>query len=220
MSSHDEAIEKDWTALYVLGELPEPERERFEEHLFDCPACSGKVKTGFLLLRGVEATFHRPIGGTVEEPARVPVPQRKASRRAWPRPMLLLPYAALVLLSVGTGVEYAGLRKAQSPQPVVSFAIPPQARGITHEIQLPRDGQFVELELDLLEQAPQYRWSIRSAGAGALVMSGEASRPENASALRLLLPVHKLHPGRYEALLTPHSGQETVYPFEVTEARR
>ena len=214
MVSHQEAVERDWPALYALGELPDPERDQFEEHLFDCPVCSQSVKTGYLLLRGVESTLNRPLSGK-ERPSPAAVSQPKTSWLAWPRLMVALPYAAAVCLAVAAGSQYFALQKALAPQAIVGFAVPPQAKGGAYQVQLPQTGDFVALDLDLVKPAPQFHWEIRPDGAAAALMSGEARPPAGSTALKLLLPVSKLHPGRYNAVLTATLGEETLYPFEV-----
>jgi hypothetical protein len=218
MSTHEEALERDWVTLYVLGELPEPERGRFEEHLFDCPECTEGVKTGHLLLRGVEVTFKRPIVGAEHRAAR-PVPGRNAPPSRWPRwprPLIVLPYAAVLCLSLaGAGFEYAALQKASMPQAVVSFAIPPQARGGARQIHLPQTGEFVELDLDLMGPAPQYHWEIRPTGAARALTGGDVRQPADMEALKLLLPIRRLKPGRYDVVITGQPGRDIMYPFEI-----
>ena len=215
MVTHEEALERDWIALYVLGELPESERSRFEEHLFDCPDCSEGVKTGHLLLRGVEVTFKRPIVGAGHQPAK-PAREQSGPASKWPRRMIALPYAAVLCLSLGgAGLEYAALQKASAPQPVVSFAIPPLAKGSARQIHLPPTGAFVELDLDLLEPAPQYHWEIRPAGAARALTGGQVRQPADMEALKLLLPVHRLKPGRYDVVIAGQTGRNIVYPFEL-----
>lgn len=226
MLSHEEAIERDWKTPYVLGELPEPERDRFEEHFFDCPTCSEGVKTAYLLLRGVEATLKRPIFATElvpEAEEAPPVPERKpaqpmrAARPKWSWAIQALPYAAIVCLSLGAGVQHYALEKALSPRMVVAYDMAPQAKGGTQQIVLPATGEFVELKFDLIVVAPQYNWEIKPAGADRVLMSGQARPPAHAVVLQLLVPAASLHPGRYEATLIVPSGNKTVYPFEVIE---
>lgn len=214
MSTHEEALERDWVARYVLGELPEPERDRFEEHLFDCPECSEGIRTGHLFVRGVEATFKRSIVGP-EHAAAKPVQRRSAPPSRWPRMVIALPYAAVLCLSLGgTGLEYAALRKARSPQTLLSFAIPPQAKGGVRQIRLPRTGAFVELELDLVETAPKYHWELRPAGSARASAGGQVRQPADVETLKLLLPV-QLKPGRYDVVIAGQPGRHIVYPFEI-----
>ena len=226
MLSHEEAIERDWKTPYVLGELPEPERDRFEEHFFDCPTCSEDVKTAYLLLRGVEATLKHPIFATEVEPEaeevpsvpeRKPAPPMRSARPKWSWAIQALPYAAILCLSLGAGVQHFALQKALSPRMVVAYDIQPQAKGSTQKIVLPAAGEFVELKFDLIVVAPQYNWEIKPAGADRAVMSGEARPPAGAVLLQLVVPSSRLHPGRWEATLFVPPGNKTVYPFEVIE---
>jgi hypothetical protein len=215
MSSHEEAVERDWKTQYVLGELPERERSRFEDHFFDCATCAEGVKTAYLLLRGVEATLKHPIFGAEMEEEAAPVAERTTARAARPWVLRALPIAAMLCLSLGVGVEYVALQRARSPQTVASFSIPPQAKGSTQEIALPATGGFIELEFDLLDVAPQYHWEIKSAGTDRALMSGQAQPPANTVALKLLVPAGRLHPGRYEAVISCPPDHSTVYPFDV-----
>jgi hypothetical protein len=216
MSTHQEALEGDWRRLYVLGELPEPERSRFEEHFFGCPSCSDAVRTSYLLVRGAEATFERKIFAA--EPAAAGVrPKVRKESHARLRALRALPYAAILCLSVGAAFQYVALRKAQAPQSFESFNVPAQAKGELYRIALPAAGQFVELDFDLLETAPQYDWEIRLAGSDRALMKGQARPPANAVVLKLLVPVNQLRPNRYEAAISFPSGHKTVYPFEVVQ---
>src|SRR5580700_7248945 len=201
MTSHEEAIERDWKTAYVLGDLQEPERSRFEEHFFDCPTCSEGVRTAYLLLRGVEVTLKHPIfGAEISETPVVPI--RKPARTVGPWVMRALPYAAIVVLLGGTATQYVALRKVRSPQVLAAFTIPAQAKGSTQKIVLPAGGGFVELDFDLLDAAAQYHWEIRSAGAGRALMSGPAQLPADAVVLKLLVPANLLQPGRYVAAIS------------------
>lgn len=216
MVSHQQAVERDWPALYALGELPDRERDQFEEHLFDCPVCSQSVKTSYLLLRGIETTLKRPLSGK-ERPEPIPVSQPKAVRRSWPRMMIALPYAAAVCLAVAAGSQYLALQRALAPQAIVAFAVPPQAKGSSYQIRLPKTGAFVELDLDLVKLAPQFHWKIGPDGAAGTVMQGDAHPPAGSAVLKLLLPVDKLRPGRYTAVLSAPPAEETLYPFEILD---
>ncbi|MGA2133925.1 MAG: zf-HC2 domain-containing protein [Bryobacteraceae bacterium] len=208
-------MERNWTTLYALGELPEAERSRFEEHFFDCPTCSEAVRRAYLLVRGAEATLHRPIFRT-EQPVAAQVRQLKTARRVWPMALHALPYAALLLLSVGSGYEYLALQRARAPQTVVAFAIEPQAKGEPARIVLPAAGEFVELDFDIMDPASQYHWEIQPLGADGARLHGEAQAQAKALVLKLLIPTATLHPGRYKATITCPPDHRDEYPFEVT----
>ena len=46
---------------YVIGDLPPDDEERFEEHLFECPACLEKVQWAEALRRGLRAAATEDI---------------------------------------------------------------------------------------------------------------------------------------------------------------
>jgi hypothetical protein len=49
--SHEQAVSKQVAERYVLAELSQEEREAFEGHYFDCPACFEQVQLGAEFLR-------------------------------------------------------------------------------------------------------------------------------------------------------------------------
>ena len=92
---HDEALRLQAAVKYVLGELPEVERDSFEEHYFDCGECALDVRAAaafadnarnVLCHEAREAALHAAAPG---------------SRRwlAWFKPIVAVPaFAALVLI--------------------------------------------------------------------------------------------------------------------------
>ena len=53
---HSEAIETMAAERYALGEMTPEERDRFEEHFFDCSECSQAVRDDVSIAAGVRAT--------------------------------------------------------------------------------------------------------------------------------------------------------------------
>ena len=41
--NHEEAMKAQTTERYLLGDLPENERDAFEEHYFECAICADEV---------------------------------------------------------------------------------------------------------------------------------------------------------------------------------
>ena len=56
-------MEHDWATRlvaaerYLLGELSDAERDQFEEHFFDCPACAEEVRAGAIFEANARAVF-------------------------------------------------------------------------------------------------------------------------------------------------------------------
>ena len=42
---HETATKNYTVERYMLGELPEPDRDQFEEHFFNCPECADHVRS-------------------------------------------------------------------------------------------------------------------------------------------------------------------------------
>ena len=93
---HDEALRLQAAVKYVLGELPEVERESFEEHYFDCGECALDVRAAaafadnarnVLCHEAREAALHAAAPG---------------SRRwlAWLKPVVAVPAFAVLLLVI------------------------------------------------------------------------------------------------------------------------
>ncbi len=52
--NHREALERSAVEKYLLNEMPEPERDEFEEHFFDCAECAADLKTTAAFLDGAK----------------------------------------------------------------------------------------------------------------------------------------------------------------------
>jgi len=177
-----------------------------------------EVRAAYLMMRGAEVTLKHPIFGaavanspTVTE---MRLPQPAAAPVKW-WVLHALPYAAILLLSVGTGVEYVALQMARGPQSVVAFAVHAQAKGAPTKIVLPAAGGSVELDLDLMDMAPQYEFEIRSVGYSRALMKREMPRPTKSPVLKVVFPADGLRPGAYEAIIRAAPGHEAIYPFDV-----
>ena len=54
---HEEATRIRAAERYVLGELSDGERDRFEDHFFDCPFCAEDARTGAIFEANARAAF-------------------------------------------------------------------------------------------------------------------------------------------------------------------
>jgi hypothetical protein len=106
--NHDEAIREQAVERYLLGELPEDARARFEEHFFDCDICATDLKAGTAFVDGLRA-----------DPQLVSPPQRnlhalpKRPRSTWFRPWLAPALAAsLLVVAYQNILVLPGMRRA------------------------------------------------------------------------------------------------------------
>jgi len=93
---HDEAVRLQAAVKYVLGELPQSERDSFEEHYFDCGECALDVRAS--------AAFADNARNVLGQEARDAALQdtAPAGRRwlAWLKPIVAVPAVAVLLLVV------------------------------------------------------------------------------------------------------------------------
>jgi hypothetical protein len=94
---HDEALRLQAAVKYVLGELPEVERDSFEEHYFDCGECALDVRAA--------AAFADNARNVLGHEAREAALHAAApgSRRwlAWFKPIVAVPAFAVLLIALG-----------------------------------------------------------------------------------------------------------------------
>jgi Putative zinc-finger len=94
---HDEAVRLQAAVKYVLGELPQVERDSFEEHYFDCGECALDVRAS--------AAFADNARNVLCQEARDAALQAAApaGRRwlAWLKPVVAVPAFAVLLMALG-----------------------------------------------------------------------------------------------------------------------
>src|SRR4051794_22369107 len=103
---HEAAVSSHAAEQYVLGEMPFPQREEFEEHFFDCALCSEEVRQTAVFADNALAVTN------AEQASRAPAKQGSESKtRSWLaalRAPFLLPAAAVcgILLVVSATAFY------------------------------------------------------------------------------------------------------------------
>jgi hypothetical protein len=90
--NHDEAVREQAVERYLLGELAQDVRARFEEHLFDCAICAADLKTGAVFVDALRSD--RQPADASKPDLRI-VPKRTAP---WLRPWLVPALAASLLV--------------------------------------------------------------------------------------------------------------------------
>jgi hypothetical protein len=92
--THQNAVEELAVERYLLGELTGESRDRFEDHMFDCPECAGDVKAGVMFASAAREELCAPATVQTTSP-------RPSSWFAWlVRPLVLVPALAACLLVI------------------------------------------------------------------------------------------------------------------------
>lgn len=203
---HDEAVQTQLVEKYLLGQMAAGERDRFEEHFFDCELCAEEIRTGLLLMDNAAAEFAaEPAPRRVPDAA--PVARRKRSRLSdwfrfdWRQPAFVMPALALVAVSGLWVSDHArldrSLASATEPQVITTEQLD-VTRGDT-PLHVNRNERYfaftfyIDTDKDTL---PDYLIEIQGNG----VAPATISVPQRAlgKGYEVLLPTARYKPGRYE----------------------
>ena len=109
--NHDEAIGARATERYFLSELPDGERDAFEEHYFECAVCADDVRSASALVGGLRASGRRENPFAARQAAR--------ARRNFTMPLAVAASVLLALLGyTQLGIvnpQTAALAEARQP---------------------------------------------------------------------------------------------------------
>ena len=96
---HDEAVRLQAAVKYVLGELPQTERDSFEEHYFDCGECALDVRAAAGFAGSAREVFRHEARS--EELERNQVRRGELGWLFWLRPAFAAPALVVLLALVG-----------------------------------------------------------------------------------------------------------------------
>lgn len=188
--THQEAVESLAAERYLLDEMPDDQRQVFEEHFFDCDECADDLRIAAALVRGAKAGFAGPAASGRVVPmqaARVAV-----GRPAWHR-SLALPWAAAAALACIVTYQslwvVPSLRRDLSPLALVPVTLRPESRGREATVSLHPGTGPVSLALEVNEapQAGDVSYELKTVD-GRRVVSGRVAAPRPGAPLLLLMP--------------------------------
>lgn len=207
---HSEAIRMGATEKYLLGELGEDEKTRFEEHFFDCADCAEDLKATDTFMANAQRVFSETRAAKVTP---LPAPARRRGLPLfWPAPLGAVAASFLLLGVIGYQAVFQvpDLRKrlaqAEAPQ-AASWHFIPVSRGAAEVVKVPKGVRMVGLTLSRgsAKSFPYYQCEVQRAGGGTLLSSVVAAAPAG-DELQILIPVFRLPSGDYTLVL---GGQES-----------
>lgn len=170
---HAEVVRRQMTERYLLNELDSLDRDEFEEHFFDCPACAADVHAGALFVDQSKIVLAEKAMAEQHEPARS---HARANWLSWFRPVFALPATAILLLVIGyqNMVTIPHLsRQLNTPQVLPFAAVNVGTYGseapaiLTHPgesflvfVRIPPDGAFVRYTAELYDPERKLEWTI------------------------------------------------------------
>ena len=108
--NHDEAIREQAVERYLLGELAEDARARFEEHFFDCALCATDLKSCAVFTDALKAE-PQPAGSLQREIRHVPKRAAAPWLRFWLVPALA---ASLLVVAYQNILVLPAMRRAEA----------------------------------------------------------------------------------------------------------
>lgn len=224
---------------YLLGELPENEREAIAGRIFEDDgwhSLAREVENDLIddfargsLSRDEEARVRKFLSDTGQHD-RLTVARAIAARarKSYSGPKVVLVFVSLAAILIAVLVTaFYMVRKplileqakskpvAPARAPVVfAFQLPPAVRGGTLPvIRIPSGTEFVEAVVELETGHDSYRLDLADQ-SGRGVAQGETRTP---GSYRLRVPAAALNPGRYEIKVTASTGAGSPEPIAFHE---
>jgi len=215
---------------YVLGELNEEDRSRYEEHFFACGECAEDVEGAAVFVANAKKVLAEDTEDTKE---RVDVRASEAPRAGWLALFWPMPAGALAALFLFVGVAgYQAvfllpdlrreLAQAEAPQPAPWYFLS-VSRSEPQVVKVSRATRMVGLTLSKSSDRifPFYRCEVHAPG-GRLVSSAVVPGPGPRGELEILIPVSGMEPGDYvvhlaglESASRAEASDPARYPFSI-----
>jgi hypothetical protein len=207
---------------YLLNELSATERLEFEEHFFDCPACSDELKQNVIVVDNLKQVLLEDQRKDSEQRVTA-APRSGRGWLAWLRPATLVPaFAALALALVVGYQNFVYIPGLTRPHALEAVPIASAARDTGTTVSIDRRLPMFNLSFDVDSSRayPSYVCDFQMEGKGTILTVDSGPRSVAAFNLDLLLPAKQFPPGRYVMILRPASQPETEisrFPFAIRD---
>ena len=190
--SHEQAVRSQAVERYVLAELTQEEREAFESHYFDCPACFEQVKLGAQFLRHAREVLD-------------PEPEKGWLARALgdlrrPAPAFA---SALLVLAVGVGgYQHVAIADLKAPRIESRYMLTGDQRGgPAKKVSVSRNaGLSLNLEFTPRPEFTSYQAQI-VAESGKVKFTLPMPAPATDDSVMISLPADTLDAGKYSLVV-------------------
>lgn len=208
---HAESVESRAVGRYLLGEMPDEERDAFEEHYFACVECGEEVHAGTAIVAGVRAMNRK---------------SQWKPRTAW------MSLAAAVGFAIFSGyqVELVVPRLTQQiarvqqerddatkPRVLQPFHLSTGMQRGGTENQVIRGDRPFELEVAISPEVGATGYVLEIVDAGGVTRAKvHVTSDEATDSVHFQPPGSKLPPGRYSLKVSPEkAGRPSSVQFEV-----
>ncbi len=204
--NHDEAVANSAADRYLLGELSPDERDRFEQHYFECSECAADVQTGAMFIDNARENFRQEKASAATADA---ARRTRGKWFAWLTPAFAGPaFAMLALLGV-VGYQHAELVALNRPH-VGKVLLLRAARAASPIVQV-RKGEVLLLTFDLNSTGQDVPYILTLADAAGKVRAPVPIAPELAgSTVAISWPTQDLNPGEYTVTVRDQKGGDAL----------
>jgi len=219
---HEEALRRAAVEKYLLNEMPQPERDEFEAHFFDCQECALDLRTTAVFLEGAKQELRR---------SRVARPAPAAPKKSWFefswRPAFAAPAFALLLLiiayqNVVVLPRFSGdTAQLRTPEILTSLSlIGGNSRGGNAPSVKATQGQPLLLSVDIptADRFSSYT-CVLVAPSGAVVWRLPISSDQAKDTVAIRVPAHDLGWGGYRLIVQGHANPVGGEPTELASYR-
>jgi hypothetical protein len=213
---HEEALRRAAIEKYLLNEMPQPERDEFEAHFFDCQDCALDLRTTAAFLEGAKKELQR---------SRDVRPAPAAPKKSWFefswRPAFAAPALALLLLVIAYQNVVVLPRisgdtaQLKNPEILTSLSlIGGNSRGANAPSVRVTPGQPLLLSVDIptAERFSSYT-CVLVAPSGTVVWRLPVSSDQAKDTVAIRVPAGGLDRGDYrlivQGLANPRGGEST-----------
>jgi hypothetical protein len=207
---HKEAVQLQAAAKYVLGELPQAERDSFEEHYFDCGECALDVRAAAAFVEtGREILRAETAGTAVARPA-----ESKGGWLFWLRPAFAAPALLILLAIIGyqNGItipqarKEAGLNAGQFFSSSFSLQMANTRGGEEVKVRVhPNESFALKFDFTPAKALNSYLCELRDESGRSVLQAVVPGSSTNQEA-QFVVPAGRVRPGKYSLVFTGGPG--------------
>jgi hypothetical protein len=166
--THNQAIETSAAERYLLDEMSEIERFRFEEHFFECAECAEHMRLGHHLRHHAGELFPTPAPETRAEHI-TSTSATSGGRSSGISGRVALPWAAAAVLALGLAYQTLDTGRGRIDGDSLAFSpvvLRPASRGALPTVTIPAEGEFAAVTFDVQGAVAGRDVTYRVTGAG------------------------------------------------------
>jgi len=209
---HSEAVRLQAAVKYVLGELPQAQRDEYEEHYFDCAECALDLKAAAAFVDTTREVMRAERQNSTERNA-TPV---RGGWFSWFRPVVAVPAFAVLLLVIGyqntVTIPQAKREAAGSPAQFFTSSYSLQMANVRGgdevKVQIhPKESFELKFDFTPSRSFDSYICQLQDQSGRSLLQLSVPGSSANKE-MHLVVPAGLVQPGKYALVFTGAPGSK------------